>query len=133
MSFQSDLKQKELRNFGFTMGVVVIAIFGVILPMRFAQPYPRWPLAVGAALIFLGRFFSAVLRRPYEIWMKLGTFLGWSNYAILTLIYYFVVTPVGICMRITGHNAMAPELDDGVASYRIQSVEILPEMMEDPF
>lgn len=117
MSTKSDTK--NLRSFGLLVG----GIFSVIAlwPTVFSGEPPRWwAFAVGAALIGLGLVLPAALAPVYRVWMRIGHVLGWINTRIiLGVIFYGMVTPMGLIMRVLGKDPMRRVLVQESETYRV--------------
>jgi hypothetical protein len=61
----------------------------------------------GAALIIAGLFLPATARAFHVVWMRLAHALGWANSRILlALLFYLVMTPVGLVQRLAGRDAL---------------------------
>jgi hypothetical protein len=62
---------------------------------------------VGALLLFAGLFVRAAARAFHEAWMRLASALGYVNSRVLlTLMYYLVLTPYGLVMRLAGRDPL---------------------------
>jgi len=98
---------KNLRDFGLLTGTVIGFLFGLLLPWLKSRPHPLWPWIL-AFLLILSAFTKPFLLRPiYQAWMKLGHLLGWVNSRIiLGLVFYLIVTPMGLFMRKWGKNPL---------------------------
>jgi saxitoxin biosynthesis operon SxtJ-like protein len=60
------------------------------------------------------------LTHVYRVWMAAGEALGWINTRILlSVIFYGLVTPMGIIMRRFGRDPMQRRFEPGVATYRV--------------
>ena len=91
---------KELRKFGLTVGAA-FAVLGAVSWWRGHVWPPRvmWTLAV--LLMVPGALFPAVLGPVQRGWMKFALVLGHFNTRIiLTVLFYLVMTPVGLIMRL---------------------------------
>ena len=94
---------KELRKFAYLVGSVVILI-GV------AGLFKHWNVFVVAALwgsgvllLFGGLITPQSLEKVYSVWMGIAFALGWIvSRAILILLFYFVITPIGMVARLFG-------------------------------
>ena len=110
---------KELRIFGLMVG----GIFSIIglWPMIFRGDSPRtWALALGGALVGLGLVLPASLRYVHQVWMKIGHVLGWINTRILLgVIFYGLITPMGLVMRLFGKDSMHHALVHEANTYRV--------------
>ena len=61
----------------------------------------RWLFVVAALFLFFGVAAPRLLAPVFRAWMKLAAVLGWINTRILLiLVYYLVVTPIGLLMRL---------------------------------
>ena len=111
---------KQLRHFGLLVG----GIFGVIglWPMVWRhQPMRSWALVLAVALIVPGLVAPRILSPVHRAWMKLGEGLAWVNTRIiLGVVFYVVVTPLGILMRLVSHDPMRRKLERTEESYRLR-------------
>ncbi len=56
-------------------------------------------------------------------WKKLGEILAWINTRIiLTLIFYGVLTPIGLWLRLTGKDLLQLKRKPSLKSYWLESV-----------
>ncbi len=110
---------KDLRQFGLLVGSV-FAVIG-LWPLVFRSESPRlWALILGSLLIVLGAVAPQSLKQVYGGWMKVGHVLGSINTRIiLGIIYYLLITPMGLVMRLMGKDPMHRALTKGVDTYRI--------------
>ena len=104
------LSPRELRRFGLT----------VALPLAGLAALGAWrghrllPIVLGGlAIILTGLAVVApsLLGPVHRVWMQVAHALGWFNTRVLLgLVYFFVMTPIGIVMRLMGRDP----LDRGV-------------------
>lgn len=110
---------KELRQFGLVVG----GVFSVIglWPVMFRADSPRlWAMILGSLLIALGAMVPQTLRQVHQGWMKIGHVLGSINTKIiLGIIYYLLITPMGIVMRLMGKDPMHRAVGENVDTYRV--------------
>jgi len=113
---------KQLRHFGYLVG----GIFGVIglWPLLWRQQSPRlWALALLVLLVVPALVAPRILAPPYRAWMALGEVLAWINTRIiLGVVFYGVVTPIGLVMRLAGHDPMRRKFEQAGESYRVRCV-----------
>ena len=110
---------KDLRQFGLLIGGV-FAIIG-LWPVVFRSESPRlWAMILGSLLIVLGTIAPQSLEQVHRGWMKVGHILGSINTKIiLGIIYYLLITPMGLVMRLMGKDPMHRSLAQDMDSYRI--------------
>ena len=100
-------KEKKLREFGFLLAIVIPLLFGLIIPYLTGHNFRLWTFYLVLPLLFLGIFKPVLLKFPYELWIKLGNFLGSINsYIILGLVYITVVMPISLVMKCFGYDPL---------------------------
>ena len=111
---------KQLRHFGYLVG----GIFGLIglWPLLWRQQNPRlWALVLAVLLVVPALVAPRILAPVYRVWMRLGEVLAWINTRIiLGVVFYGVVTPIGLLMRLTGRDPMRRTLEPTSESYRVR-------------
>src|SRR5215510_12520048 len=109
----SSASVKELRNFGLLVG----GLFSVIglWPILFhGEPLRVWVIVVGGLLTVLGVLLPRVLAPVHQGWMSIGHILGWINTRILlSLVFYGLITPIGMVMRMMGKDTMRQAFSEG--------------------
>ena len=93
--------RRQLVTFGVTMAIA----FAVVAALRtWRRGFDTIAVAAGiiAALFALVAFIAPPMLAPvHRIWMRFAGALGWINTRILLiLIFYLVVTPLGLLMRL---------------------------------
>ncbi len=70
--------------------------------------------ASGAALILVGMAAPSLLAFPSRVWWGLLRGLGWVNARILlTVLFFGVMMPLGLALRLTGWDSLARRRPDG--------------------
>ncbi len=60
-----------------------------------------WLVPILLILLLLAAVAPSLLHPVYRGWMRVGEVLGWINTRIiLTLVFFLVVTPIGLLMRL---------------------------------
>lgn len=131
---QKTLSKSQYRKFGMTLSVFFVGIFAGLVPWLTEQSIPLWPFMIACALGSCALVLPSLLRYVYTPWMKVGHVLGWINTRIiLSLIYFLVITPLGVCLRCFKHDPMAKKYDQNVDTYRQKTQKLPPQHMERPF
>lgn len=110
--------RKQLRQFGLMVGPILIAV-GLWRLYKGDFETGRLVLwSAGGALLALGLLAPALLTPVYKGWMKLAHGLAYVNTRILiTLIFYLVVTPIGLLMRMIKGDILAEKFDRNAPTY----------------
>ncbi len=93
--------RKQLVTFGVTMAAALLVV-GLLRVWRSGADAIAIAAFVIAALFVISTLAApAVLEPVYRGWMRFAAVLGWINTRVLLiLIYYLVVTPLGLIMRL---------------------------------
>jgi len=112
-------KKKQLRHFGLMVGGIFAAIG--LWPVLFRAQGPRlWALALAVALVVPALVLPRSLTYVHRGWMAAGEVLGWINTRIiLSVIFYALVTPMGILMRRFGRDPMHRRFEPDATTYRV--------------
>lgn len=114
--------RKELRQFGLLVGSV-FAVIG-LWPVLFRGESPRlWAMMLGSLLMVLGTMAPQSLKLVHQGWMQVGHVLGSINTKIiLGIVYYGLITPMGLVMRLMGKDSMHRTFRQDAATYRVVRV-----------
>lgn len=111
----------ELRRFGITVGIV-LGLLGGLLLWR-GRDYYFYFLMFSTAFLFLGLIAPILLKPIHKAWMTLTMFLGsLITKAILNILFFLVVTPIGFLARIFGKEFLDTRFDRNAESYWIPRV-----------
>ncbi len=125
---------QELRRFGQILGALIAVIFGLLVPFLAGHPFSAWPWAAAGILWLWAFVLPGTLYPLHCFWMGLGSVLGWINTRIiLTIIFFGMIFPIGLIMRIAGRDPMSRRYNPDAATYRTPSEKKRPENMENPF
>jgi hypothetical protein len=125
---------RELRRFGLLMGGVIAGLFGTLIPLLKGHALPLWPWVLAALFVLPALAFPKALGPVHRVWMRIGHALGWVNTRILlTLVFYLVVTPMGLAMRALGKDPLRRGRQTGADSHRRPSQALPRERMERPY
>jgi len=108
--------KKSLRKFGLTVGVVLL-LFGITLYFLDKTSFIYFG-GIGIILMLFGVTLPNVLKPINKIWMTLAIILGWfMSRVILTILFYFIITPIGFLMKIIRRDPLKLKWDSSVSSY----------------
>ena len=117
-----DATAPELRKFGLVMGVALAVMFGGVLPWLFNRAFPMWPHVAGGIFVVIALVAPRALAWPHRLWMLVGHGLGWFNSRlILSVLFFVLIFPIGLVMRLFGRTAMLRRRDAQATTYRIAS------------
>jgi len=110
---------RSLRTFGFLVGGIFLLL--VAWPAVARREDPRlWALIAAFLLLGPAVVYPRALGPVHRIWMKIGRVLGWINTRIiLGVLFYLIVTPVGMVLRWMGKDPMHRRFDPRAATYRL--------------
>ena len=93
------------RSFGW----VFTAFFAIwaLLPLWRGTPMRLWALPVSAVLLLVTLVRPSLLHLANRLWTRLGLLLGKIVSPLITgLLFYLVVTPMGLVVRLTGKDLL---------------------------
>ena len=142
-SADAKLGRKDLRSFGLLLGGAIYFFFGTILPLLYgsflanplehARSHP-WPWVVGLTVQAWALLHPSSLHWLHTLWMKFASIIGWVNTRIiLALVFYLLVLPTGLLMRVFGKDPVCRKLDPAAKSYRRKAMPREPEHMRNPY
>ncbi len=106
------------RNFGIVFFIVffIIAIF----PLKNDGDIRIWSLLISVIFLLLGLLNSKILTPLNRLWSKFGILLGrFISPLIMGLIFFLVVTPIGLLMRMLRKDLLNLKFDNN-RSYWIE-------------
>lgn len=118
ISVNTDPSRRELRQFGcIWLGFFIL--LGAVARWKFGQPgvaLGLWGAAVAVPLV--GWFVPAFMRLIF-VGMSFAAFpIGFVvSHIVLAVVYYAVLTPVGLAMRIVHYDPMDRNFDEDRSSY----------------
>ena len=109
-------EKSDLRKFGITIGVILFIIAGFL----FWKEKESFQILFTFGLTFciLGIVIPFILKPIYWVWMIFATILGWiMTRVILSLLFYIIVTPIGLISRLFGKQFLELRWDKSKESY----------------
>jgi hypothetical protein len=114
VAIRTRLTPQEGRRFAFTVGIAFLVV-GAFSAWRGHDLAPRILWTLGGILLVSGLVIPGRLGPVYRAWMRLGFAIGKVMSPIVVgAMYFVVVTPVGVVLRVLGRNPLRhPERDGG--------------------
>jgi len=109
---------KELRQFaGLWLGFFA-ALGGYFYYHDPASSVARVVLAAALLVGVPGLVVPAMMRPIYVTWMIAAFPIGWTvSHLLLGTIFYLVITPIGLLLRLLGHDPMNRRFDREATTY----------------
>ena len=107
------------RGFGF----VFAGFFAIVAILRWwkGQGGAEWFAAAAVAMLLIALIRPSVLAPFNRLWTKLALVLSKvMNPVIMGILFFLVVAPIGLLMRLTGKRPLALDLDPAAKSYWIE-------------
>ena len=114
-----------------SFGLVFFAFFLIISlwPLINDAEIRIWSLIISIIFLLLGLFNSKILTPLNKLWFKFGIILGKFVAPIaMGIVFFLVVTPTGIIMRLTGKNLLGLKKDIKKNTYWIKKNNYLSSM-----
>ena len=109
-------KKSDLRKFGIIVGTVLLIIAGLLF-WKEKESFQLF-LAIGIVLFVAGIAIPFTLKPIYWVWMVFATILGWfMTRVILSLLFYVIITPIGLIARLFGKQFLGLKMDGSKQSY----------------
>ena len=116
-----DTSSKEIRKFGLVIAIA-LGVIGSFVYVKFGNfDVVGWLWGIGLLFLILGFILPSVLRPVYRIWMLLAYFIGGIvSRVILTVLFYVVLTPTGLVLRLFGKDVLDQRFEKDRESYWIK-------------
>ena len=119
MTSSSKIKISSNRSFGLVFFVIFLIV--ALWPLKSGEDIRLWSLVLSIIFFILGIFNSKLLTPLNKLWFKFGILLGSIvSPLIMGLVYFFVVTPMGVLMRILGKDLLKTSKVKSASSYWIK-------------
>jgi hypothetical protein len=116
---RESIKTASNRSFG----VVFTAVFAVIglVPVLGSGVIRWWALIIAAIFLVLSLLRPQVLAPLNRLWTRFGLLLHHIvNPIVMAMLFFLVVTPIGLLMRVLGKRPLNIGLDHETTSYWIE-------------
>ena len=127
MSQKSKIKVSSNRNFGLVFFVVFLIIS--LWPLLDGGQLKIWSLFFSLFFLVLGLMNSKLLTPLNLLWTKFGILLG-NVFApiVMSFIFFLVVTPIGLLMRMMGKDLLRTKYNKSGKSYWIKREKRISKM-----
>ena len=108
--------KKDLRSFGVIIGIILLLVAGFLF-YREKESFQIF-LYIAGAFIGFGLIIPIILKPIYIVWMTFAVILGWfMTRVILSLLFYVIITPIGVVLRIFGKDFLELKKQSVQGSY----------------
>ena len=121
IEINTDPTRRQLNQFGFIwLGFLVL--FGVIAHFKFGSPLAaRWLWVAAVVVPIVGWLVPAFMRLVFLGMSYLAWPIGYVvSHVVLAVVYYLVLTPIGLLTKIFGYDSMKKRFDPEAESYWIE-------------
>ena len=106
-----DIKISSNRSFGIVFFIVFLII--ALYPILNQENIRIWSFSISIVFLILGLINSFVLTPLNKLWFKFGILLGKVvSPLVMGLIFFFVVTPIALIMRILKKDILNLKLSE---------------------
>ena len=121
-----------------SFALLFAGIFTLIgfLPLMFGGAARLWAIAVALLLLLAALAFPGMLAPLNRLWMRFGLLLHrMVSPIVLGIMFFGVITPIGLLMRTLGKDPLRLKLDKAAGSYWIARTPPgpAPETFKDQF
>lgn len=117
MNDKQKITTKQLRTFGIALAIFLSAI-GLIQFLKGNEPTCFWFWGVAALILLTTLAVPFVIKPIFQLAMFIAHILGWINTRIiLSVIFYFLFTPISLIMKLLGHDPLHRKFDKQAKTY----------------
>ena len=121
MTPDSKIKISSNRNFGLVFFIVFLIV--ALWPLKYEEDIRLWSLVLSIIFFILGILNSQLLTPLNKLWFKFGMFLGLIvSPIVMGIVYFLVVTPIGIFMRLLGKDLLKTSKAKNASTYWIKRI-----------
>ena len=121
MTSNSKIKISSNRSFGLVFFVVFLIV--ALWPLKNEEDIRLWSLVLSIIFFILGILNSQLLTPLNKLWFKFGMFLGLIvSPIVMGIVYFLVVTPIGIFMRLLGKDLLKTSKAKNASTYWIKRI-----------
>lgn len=118
MDTKSYIKVKQGSEFSFGLTFSLVLAIIAFYTFYFYNNNPFLLILISITLLFISIIYPKLLYVPNKIWLKFGMILGAIvSPIIMFIIYFFVITPIGLMMKILGKDLLKQKINIQKKSY----------------
>ena len=107
------------KKFGFFFGLFLLIISLVIFLVQ--ESWSFYIISIAFAFILVALINPKLLSIPNSIWFKFSLFVGNTlSMIVMIILFYFVILPTGIILRIFNKDVMPVKKDENLRSYWVE-------------
>ena len=119
MTSNSKINISSNRNFGLVFFVIFLIV--ALWPLKNEEGIRLWSLVISIIFFILGVINSKLLMPLNKLWFKFGILLGSIvSPIIMGIVYFAVVTPTGVLMRLLGKDLLRMSKVKNTSTYWIK-------------
>jgi hypothetical protein len=119
LPFNSNPTRRELRQFaGIWLPLFCVIIAAVLWKAGFSAGLAGFVAAAGLGVGIQGWLRPDLFRPIFVGWMLAAYPIGWViSHVVLAVLYFGVLTPIGLALRLFGRDPLARRWDRGAPTY----------------
>ena len=116
MTSNSKINISSNRSFGLVFFVIFLIV--ALWPLKYEEDIRLWSLVISIIFFILGVINSKLLTPLNKLWFKFGILLGSIvSPIIMGIVYFAVVTPTGVLMRLLGKDLLKTTKTKSISTY----------------
>ena len=117
-----DIKIGSNKSFGIVFFILFLLVS--LYPLTINESIRYWSLIISVIFLILGLLNSNLLTPLNKIWIRFGILLGkLISPFIMVLIFFLVVTPIGLIMKIIKKDLLNLKVRKDKETYWIEKTE----------
>ena len=118
---RQEVRRASDRSFGFVFAVAFLAV--ALFPLAHGREVRWWAVVLSLAFFAVGLMRPALLAPLNRLWFRFGLLLGRvTNPLVMGLVFFLVITPMAVIMRMRRKDPLRLRLDREAHSYWIERV-----------